>query len=89
MELSRRRSRLIRKLAGGLQKVANRITLGLLLASLIVGAALLMRVETSFRILGYPAFAMIFFMVAATGAMWLAISIIRSDLPPKRNRRGA
>lgn len=48
-----------------------------------------MRVETSVRILGYPAFAMIFFMVAATGAMWLAISIVRSDLPPKRNRWGA
>ncbi len=71
----------------GLQKVANRITLGLLLASLIVGAALLMRVETNFRILGYPAFAMMFFLVAATGAMWLAVSILRSDLPQKRNRR--
>ena len=40
----------------GLQKVANRITLGLVLAALIVGAAMLMRVETSFRILGYPGF---------------------------------
>ena len=32
----------------GLQKVANRITLGLILAAMIVGAAMLMRVETSF-----------------------------------------
>jgi len=37
-----------------LQKVANRITLGLLIAAMIVGAAMLMRVEISFRILGYP-----------------------------------
>ena len=66
---------------GGLQKVANRITLGLLLASLIIGAAMLMRVETSFRLLGYPAFAMFFFVVAAAGAIWLAITIIRSDEP--------
>jgi hypothetical protein len=73
----------------GLQKVANRITLGLLLASLILGAAMLMRVETSVRILGYPAFAMLFFLVAATGAIWLAFSILRSDLPHKRTRRGA
>ena len=72
---------------GGLQKVANRITLGLLLASLIIGAAMLMRVETSFRILGYPAFAMLFFLVAATGAIWLGLSIIRSDLPQKRSKR--
>ena len=70
----------------GLQKVANRITLGLLLAALIVGAAMLMRVETSFRILGYPGFAMLFFLVAAGGAMWLAFNILRSDQPGKPRR---
>src|SRR4029078_11324616 len=43
----------------GLQKVANRITLGLVVAALIVGAAMLMRVETTFRIFGYPGLAMI------------------------------
>lgn len=69
---------------GGLQKVANRITLGLLLASLIIGAAMLMRIETSFRIVGYPAFAMFFFLIAAAGAIWLAITIIRSDQPSHR-----
>jgi predicted unusual protein kinase regulating ubiquinone biosynthesis (AarF/ABC1/UbiB family) len=68
----------------GLQKVANRITLGLLLASLIVGAAMLMRVETSFRLFGYPGFAMLFFLVAAGGALWLAFSIITSDRPTRK-----
>ena len=67
----------------GLQKIANRITLGLLLAALVVGAALLTRVETSFRILGYPGLAMIFFMGAAFGAAWLALTIARHD----RHRR--
>jgi ubiquinone biosynthesis protein len=71
----------------GLQKVANRITLGLLLASLIVGAAMLMRVETTFRIFGYPGLAMLFFLVAAGGAMWLAFSILTSDKAPKRKSR--
>ena len=66
--------------------MANRITLGLLLASLIIGAAMLMRVETSFRLLGYPAFAMFFFLVAAAGAIWLAITIIRSDEPAHKSR---
>jgi ubiquinone biosynthesis protein len=65
----------------GLQKVANRITLGLLIAAMIVGAAMLMRVETSFRILGYPGLAMLFFMLAACGGTWLAITIIRNDRP--------
>ena len=45
----------------GLQKVANRITLGLVLAALIVGAALMIKIESSFRILGYPGLPMIFF----------------------------
>jgi ubiquinone biosynthesis protein len=71
----------------GLQKVANRITLGLLLASLIVGAAMLMRVDTSFRLFGYPGFAMLFFVAAAAGAIWLAFNILSSDRPARTPRR--
>ena len=68
----------------GLQKVANRITLGLVVASLIVGAAMLMRVDTSFRILGYPGLPMIFFLLAAAAGIVLAISIIRYDVKPEK-----
>ena len=63
----------------GLQKVANRITLGLVVAALIVGAAMLMRVETSFRIFGYPGLAMILFLLAAAAGMALALSIVIYD----------
>jgi predicted unusual protein kinase regulating ubiquinone biosynthesis (AarF/ABC1/UbiB family) len=63
----------------GLQKVANRITLGLILAALIVGAAMIMRVETSFRLFGYPGLAMILFLVAGIGGLWLAFNIVRHD----------
>ena len=69
----------------GLQKVANRITLGLVVASLIVGAALLMRVETTFRIFGYPGLAMILFLLAAAAGSMLAFSIIFYD--EKRRKR--
>ncbi|CAN5878627.1 AarF/UbiB family protein [soil metagenome] len=74
----------------GLQKIANRITLGLLLAALIIGAAMLMRVETTFRILGYPGLAMLFFLMAAIGALLLAYSIVRDDrhVNGKARRRG-
>jgi ubiquinone biosynthesis protein len=68
----------------GLQKVANRITLGLLLAALIVGAAMLMRVDTAFRLFGYPGFAMLFFLFAAAGAIWLAFTILSTDRPARR-----
>jgi len=63
------------------QKIANRITLGLVIASLIVGAALLTRVETSFKILGYPGLALIFFAIAAFMGMWLVFTIILHDKP--------
>jgi predicted unusual protein kinase regulating ubiquinone biosynthesis (AarF/ABC1/UbiB family) len=63
----------------GLQKVANRITLGLVVASLIVGAAMLMRVETSFRIWGYPGLAMILFLIAAAAGLVLAFNILFYD----------
>jgi predicted unusual protein kinase regulating ubiquinone biosynthesis (AarF/ABC1/UbiB family) len=63
----------------GLQKVANRITLGLILAAMIVGAAMMMRVETSFRLLGYPGLAILFFLAAALGASWMAFGILRDD----------
>lgn len=71
-----------RELIAGIQKIANRIALGLVLAALIVGAALLMRVETPFRIFGYPGLAMIFFLVAVAGGAALAASIVLSDRKP-------
>lgn len=61
------------------QKIANRITLGLVIAALIVGAALLTRVETTFKILGYPGLALIFFSIAAFMGMWLVINIVFND----------
>ena len=64
----------------GFQKVANRIALGLVLAALIVGAAMLMRVQTSFTILGYPGLAMLLFMAAAGGGFWMAWVILAGDV---------
>jgi predicted unusual protein kinase regulating ubiquinone biosynthesis (AarF/ABC1/UbiB family) len=64
----------------GLQKVANRIALGVVLAALIVGAAMLMRVETPFTILGYPGLAMLLFLAAAAGGFWMAWTILAGDV---------
>jgi len=63
----------------GIEKVANRITHGLLLAALIVGGALMMRVDTSWRIFGYPGFAMLCFLAAATGALILVFNMSAQD----------
>lgn len=61
------------------QKIANRITLGLVIAALIVGAALLTRVQTSFTLLGYPGLAIIFFLIAACMGLGIVISIVFHD----------
>lgn len=66
-------------LTSGFQKVANRITLGLIIASLIIGAALLMRVPTTFTILGYPGIPILLFLFAGLIGMALIVNIIRKD----------
>jgi predicted unusual protein kinase regulating ubiquinone biosynthesis (AarF/ABC1/UbiB family) len=57
----------------GLHKIANRITTGLVLAALIVGAALLARVETTFKVWGYPVLAIVLFTGAAAGGVILVV----------------
>jgi ubiquinone biosynthesis protein len=68
----------------GMQKIANRITTGLILASLIVGASLLMRVETAFRLFGYPGLAILCFLLAAAGGFWLVLNIFIQDYRDKK-----
>ena len=68
----------------GFQKIANRITTGLVIAALIIGAAMLMRIETSFRIFGYPGFAILLFLAAAGGGIALLIAILTKDYPERR-----
>jgi ubiquinone biosynthesis protein len=63
----------------GLQKIANRVTTGLILAALIVGASLMMRIETSWKILGYPGLAILCFLAAAAGGFYLVLSIFIQD----------
>jgi ubiquinone biosynthesis protein len=63
----------------GMQKIANRVTTGLILAALIIGAALLMRVQTDFTVMGYPGFAIICFIAAAVGAVVLLVNIFLQD----------
>jgi ubiquinone biosynthesis protein len=67
-----------------LHRLANRVVMGLLLASLVIGAALLMRVDTHWKLLGYPALAIICFTLAATITFALLATILIGD----RRRHG-
>lgn len=71
----------------GFQKVANRVAAGVVLAALIVGAALLMQVHTTFTILGYPGFAMLCFIAAVGGSVWLLFDILWRDIKGPRKPR--
>jgi predicted unusual protein kinase regulating ubiquinone biosynthesis (AarF/ABC1/UbiB family) len=67
------------KLMEGMQKIANRITVGLIIAACTIGAALMLRVPSSWTILGYPAFAMLLFLVAFISGGLLVYSILFED----------
>jgi ubiquinone biosynthesis protein len=67
------------RLMDNLQKIANRIALGLVLAALIVGAALMMQVNTRFRLFGYPGLAMLLFILAAACGFVLIFSVLFND----------
>ncbi len=73
-----------------LQKIANRISTGLITAALIVASAMLMRAEGGPRLFGYPAFAMVLFLVAFTLGLSLVSSALLRDRKAKpREERGA
>ncbi|TDU33719.1 putative unusual protein kinase regulating ubiquinone biosynthesis (AarF/ABC1/UbiB family) [Gelidibacter sediminis] len=61
------------------QKVANRITLGIIIAAMIIGAAMLIRIKTSFTIAGYPALAIILFVIAAVIGFYVIYQIVIKD----------
>jgi predicted unusual protein kinase regulating ubiquinone biosynthesis (AarF/ABC1/UbiB family) len=62
-----------------MQKIANRITTGLIAAALIIGAALMMRVDTRWHLLGYPALAILMFLLGAGLGVALVVSAWMSD----------
>jgi predicted unusual protein kinase regulating ubiquinone biosynthesis (AarF/ABC1/UbiB family) len=71
-------------LVDSFQKVANRITLGLVLAALIIGASNLMKVPSGFTLFGYPGLAILLFLMAAGGGFALAIQIAFYDQKPQK-----
>ena len=70
----------------GLQTLANRVTFGVIVGALLVGAALLMHVPTSFTIFGYPGLGMLFFLTGIAGALILLVDMLVTD---RRKRRQA
>ena len=70
-----------------LQRVANRLTLGLIIAATIIGAAMMMRVETDVTLLGLPAIALVFFTFAVLAGIGLGLQILLTDKKVARTAR--
>ncbi len=71
------------RLMENLQKIANRISAGIITAALIIGAALVMRIESNVRIFGYPALALVMFLLAAGLGFGLVLQTLRTDRSAK------
>jgi predicted unusual protein kinase regulating ubiquinone biosynthesis (AarF/ABC1/UbiB family) len=76
-----------KELMRGVQKLANRVTTGLIIAALIIGAAMLMRIDTKSKLFGYPSVAIVCFLAAALAGVWLILTSFMHDLPQRRRRR--
>jgi membrane protein implicated in regulation of membrane protease activity len=71
-----------------MQKIANRITAGVITAGLILGAAMIMRIPSAHTLFGYPALALVFFLIAFILGVALVASMFMSDrkAKPKEQR---
>ncbi|QEG25126.1 ABC1 kinase family protein [Mariniblastus fucicola] len=67
------------KFISGLNKVANRISTGLIISAMIVAAALMMRIDVGWKIGGYPAIALLFLTLAGLAGSILVWRVIVSD----------
>jgi predicted unusual protein kinase regulating ubiquinone biosynthesis (AarF/ABC1/UbiB family) len=56
--------------------VANRITLGVITAALILGSAFLLRVDVGLKVFGYPLFALVGFLMAAGLGIYVVAQIL-------------
>lgn len=72
-----------------LQKIANRISTGIIMAALILASAMMTRNPDGPRLLGYPAIALLLFSVAALLGLGIVISALLRDRRAKpAERRG-
>ena len=62
-----------------IQRVANRVTLGIIIAATILGAAMVVRVPSSWTVLGYPGLALLLFLFAVCAGVALAVWIFLTD----------
>ena len=71
----------------GMHKIANRITVGLVIAALLVSSSMMMRVPTTFTIFGYPGLAVLGYLLASAAGFYLVLSTILRDRKDQENAK--
>ncbi len=75
------------------QRLANRLTMGLVLSATTVAAALMMRYDAGPHLLGYPALAVLFFLFAAVGGLalvgWIVVTDRKAEIRARQSERQA
>lgn len=61
-----------------LDRASNRVTMGILTASLVVGSSIIMTVEGGPQLFGLPLFGLLGFLIAFFNSLWIIFSIWRS-----------
>lgn len=61
-----------------LDQASNRLTMGILTASLVVGSSIIMTVEGGPKLFGLPLFGLLGFLIAFVNSLWIILSIWRS-----------
>jgi ubiquinone biosynthesis protein len=66
------------KLILELDRSSNRVSFALIIAAIIVGSSLIMRLETKYTLFGYPLVGILGYIFAGVLGVWLVIAILRS-----------
>jgi len=72
---------------GGIHKVANRITVGVVIAALLISSSLMTRVPTRFQLFGYPGLAMLGYLAAFAAAAYLIATTFMNDRREKERAK--
>jgi Predicted unusual protein kinase len=63
----------------GMHKIANRITVGVIIAALLIASSMMMRIPTRVQLFGYPALAVAGYLLAAAAGLYLIVSTFIRD----------
>ena len=69
----------LKRVGDQINQAANRLSMALVIAALVVGSSIVMNVQGGPSVLGLPLFGFLGFVGAVLGGLWLLLAIWRSD----------